>query len=83
MRTQVYSVKGENDMGDYEETVYEDQGIYVKHRILHTKRAGTIENYRVAREPHSIIWIGPFHDYNEAVAFLLPMRSIYRMVANP
>ena len=60
-----------------ETRIYEEQGIYVQHRILHTERAGTIEDYVVARESNPTSWIGPFYSYERARDFLIPARSIY------
>lgn len=78
MRKLVKETQGINDMGTWEERIYEEQAVFVRHRILHTRRAGTIEHYFVAREIDPVSWIGLFYSYERARDFLIPARSIYK-----
>jgi len=65
-------------MGPWEDRVYEEGAVFVRHRASQTARAGLIENYFAARELDPTSWIGPFGTYERARDFLTPANSIYR-----
>jgi len=77
MRALVRETQGINDMGPWTDRIYEEAGVFVRHRASQTRRAGLVQNYFVGREIDPTSWIGPFGTYERARDFLIPARSIY------